>query len=121
MQKDKFKNLSKKEPFYPLYYLKNDNTIVKKGAEKGSRLAWDKEDYLKEVHKQLPLEEVYGQISNDPSNPESTIFTIISKTKLEVTCLLTLRNNFSLTTLCFLGCICYKKFINCYIIFLVDQ
>ena len=36
-------------------YLKKDNTIVKKGAGKGSRLiVWVKEDYLKEMHKQLP-------------------------------------------------------------------
>ena len=101
-------------------YLKKDNTIVKKGAGKGSRLiVWVKEDYLKEMHKQLS--KFYKQISNDTSGLKSTIFTIINETKLEVTCLLTLRNIFSLMTLCFLGFICYKKFIYGYMIFLVDQ
>ena len=37
-----------------LYSLKNDNTIIIKGADKGSVVVWDREDYLKEAHKQLP-------------------------------------------------------------------
>ena len=50
--KDKFNNLSQVER-YALYYLKNDNTIVIKGADKGSVVVvWDREDYLKEEHKQ---------------------------------------------------------------------
>ena len=42
-----------------LYSLKNDNTIVIKGADKGSGVVvWDREYYLKEAHKQLSDEEV---------------------------------------------------------------
>ena len=64
---DKFNNLSK-EGRDALYSLKNDNTIVIKGAEKGSGVvAWDREDYLKEGHKQLSDEEVYEEVTNDPS------------------------------------------------------
>ena len=48
---DKFNNLSKEERD-ALYSLKKDNTIVIKGADKGSGVSvWDMEDYLKEAHK----------------------------------------------------------------------
>ena len=47
--KDKFNNLSKEERD-ALHSLKNDNTIVIKGAEKGSAVVvWDREHYLKEA------------------------------------------------------------------------
>ena len=47
--KDKFNNLSKEERD-ALYFLRNDNTIVIKGAEKGSAVVvWDREHYLKEA------------------------------------------------------------------------
>ena len=37
-----------------MYSLRNDNTIITNGADKGSGVVvWDREDYLKEVHKQL--------------------------------------------------------------------
>ena len=55
--KDKFNNLSKEERD-ALHSLKNDNTIVIKGVNKGSGVVvWDREDYLKEAHKQLSDEE----------------------------------------------------------------
>ena len=77
--KDKFSNLSKEERD-ALCSLKNDNTIVIKGADKGSVvLVWDREDYLKEVHKQLSDEEVYEEVTNDSSTLESTIFTALNK------------------------------------------
>ena len=77
--KDKFNNLSKEERD-ALYSLKNDNTIVIKGADKGSGVVvWDREDYLKEAHKQLSDEEVYEEVTNDPSTLESTIFTALNK------------------------------------------
>ena len=51
--KDTFNNLSKEERD-ALHSLKNDNTIVIKGTDKGSAVVvWDREDYLKEAHKQL--------------------------------------------------------------------
>ena len=63
-----------------MYSLKNDNTIVIKGADKGSAVVvWDREDYLKEGHKQLSDEEVYEEVTNDPSTLESTIFTALNK------------------------------------------
>ena len=63
-----------------MYSLKNDNTIVIKGADKGSAVVvWDREDYLKEAHKQLSDEEVYEEVTNDPSTLESPIFTAFNK------------------------------------------
>ena len=63
-----------------MYSLKSDNTIVIKGADKGSAVVvWDREDYLKEAHKQLSDDEVYEEVTNDPSTLESTIFTALNK------------------------------------------
>ena len=77
--KDKFNNLSKEERD-ALYSLKNDNPIVIKGADKGSGVVvWDREGYLKEAHNQLSDEEVYEEVTNDPSNLESTIFNALNK------------------------------------------
>ena len=76
--KDNFNNLSKEERD-ALYSLKNDNAILIKGADKGSAVVvWDREDYLKEAHKQLS-EEVYAEVTNDPSTLESAIFTALNK------------------------------------------
>ena len=76
---DKFNNLSKEERD-ALHSLKNDNTIVIKGAGKGSEVVvWDREDYLEEAHKQLSDEEVYEEVTNDPSTLESTIFNALNK------------------------------------------
>ena len=62
------------------YSLKNDNTIVIKGAEKGSGVVfWDRKDYVKEAHKQLSDEEIYEEVTNGLSIFESTIFTALSK------------------------------------------
>ena len=77
--KDKFNNLSKEESD-ALYSLKNDNAIVIKGADKVSGVVvWDREDYLKEAHKQLSDEVVYEEVKNDTSNLESTIFAALNK------------------------------------------
>ena len=63
-----------------MYSLKSDYTIVIKGPDKSSRVVnWDREDYLKEAHKQLPDEEAYEEETNDPSTLESTIFTALNK------------------------------------------
>ena len=64
-----------------MYSLKNDNTLVIKGADNGSGVvAWDREDYLKEAHKkQLPHEELYEEVANDSSTLGSTIFTAPNK------------------------------------------
>ena len=77
--KDKFNNLSKQETD-SLYSLKNDNTIVVKGTEKGSGVVvCDREDYLKEAHRQLSDKEVYEEVTNDPSTLESVISTPLNK------------------------------------------
>ena len=65
--KDKFNNLSKEERD-ALYSLKNDNTIVIKRAEKGSAVV-----YLNETHKQLSDEDVYEDVTNDPSTLDSSV------------------------------------------------
>ena len=77
--KDNFNNFSKEERD-TLYSLKNDSTIVIKGANKGSGVVvWDREDYLKEAHKQLSDEEVYEEVTNDPTTLETTILTALNK------------------------------------------
>ena len=51
--KDKFNNVTKGERD-ALYNLKNDKTIVIKGADKGSAVVlWDREDYIREAENQL--------------------------------------------------------------------
>ena len=39
----------------------------------------NREDYIKEVNKQLSYEEVYEEVTSDPSTLESTIFTALNK------------------------------------------
>ena len=119
--KDKFNNLSKEERD-ALYSLKNDKTIIIKGADKGSAVVvWDREDYLKEAHKQLSDEEIYEEATNDPSTVESTIFTALNKIRA--------RGDLSADNLEYFfnkdpksaSFISYQIFINGYIMFLVDQ
>ena len=77
--KGKFNNLSKVESD-AMYSLKIDNTIVIKGADKGSGvIASDRKDYLKEVHEKLSDEEVYEEVTSNPSKFESTIFIAVNK------------------------------------------
>ena len=119
--KDKFNNLSKEERD-ALYSLKNDNTIVIKGADKGSAVViWDREDYLKEAHKQLSDEEVYEEVTNDPSTLESTIFAALNKIRARGDLSADNLEYFSIRILNLLDSICYQKFTNGYIMFLVDQ
>ena len=75
----KVNNLIKEERD-TMYSLKNDNTLVIKGADKGfGFVAWDREDYLKQADKQLSDEKVYEVVTNDPSFLESTIFTALNQ------------------------------------------
>ena len=77
--KDNFNNLSKEERD-ALYSLKNDNTIVIKDAERGSRnVVRDREDYLKEAHTQLSDEEVYQEVTNYHSTLRRIIFLPLYK------------------------------------------
>ena len=75
----KVNNLIKEERD-TMYSLKNDNTLVIKGADKGfGFVTWDREDYLKQADKQLSDEKVYEVVTNDPSFLESTIFTALNQ------------------------------------------
>ena len=64
--KDKYNNLTREERG-ALFDLKNDKTIVIKGADKGSAVVvWDRDDYIQEAEKQLGDKEIYEEVSNDP-------------------------------------------------------
>ena len=61
-------NLTKAEREEALDTLRNDTTIIIKEADKGSAVVvWDREDYLKEVEKQLGDKEVYEELFEDQS------------------------------------------------------
>ena len=58
----------KKEEWETLYSLKDNPSTIIKGADMGSVVVvWDREDYLKEVHRQLDDKEVYEQVPNNSS------------------------------------------------------
>ena len=51
-----------------MHSLKDDPSIIIKGADKGSVVVvWDRDDYLKEAYRQLNDKEVYEQFSDDSS------------------------------------------------------
>ena len=117
----RYNNLTKEERD-ALYSLRDDSTIIIKGADKGSVVvAWDREDYLKEAYKQLEDREVYEEVSNDPNIVVNTIIKALEKNRL--------RSDLSNDTLIILllriqnllGFICYPKFISVYTMYLVDQ
>ena len=79
MPKDKHNNLTSKER-QALYDLKNDISIVTKGADKGSAVVvWDREDYIKKAEKQLGDSDVYEEVPDDPEPLISTIHRTIEK------------------------------------------
>ena len=60
------KNLTREERS-ALHNLKNDKSIVIKSADKGSAIVvWDRDDYIKEVEKQLGDKGIYEEVCNDP-------------------------------------------------------
>ena len=62
---NKFNNLTKQE-WHVLHNLKNDKTIVIKGADNGSAvLVWNREDYIKEAENQLGDTNIYEEVPND--------------------------------------------------------
>ena len=73
----RFNNLAKDER-NAMYSLKDDKSIIIKGADKGSAV-WDREDYIKEATKQLEDKEVYMEVPNDSSALVSTIFKSLEK------------------------------------------
>ena len=74
----RFNNLTKDER-NAMYSLKDDKSIIIKGADKGAAvIVWDREDYLKEASK-LEDKEVYLEVPNDWSALVSTIFKSLEK------------------------------------------
>ena len=77
----RFNNLTKDER-NAMYSLKDDKSIIIKGADKGSAvIVWDRDDYIKEATKQLQDKEVYMEVPNDSSALVSTIFKSLEKNK----------------------------------------
>ena len=77
--KDKYNNLTRDERG-TLPDLKNDKTIVIKGADKGSAVVvWDRDDYIQEAEKQLGDKEIYEKISNDPQPLIDTNYRTVEK------------------------------------------
>ena len=75
----RYNNLTKEERD-ALYSLRDDSTIITKGADKGSVVVvWGREDYLKESYKQLEDKEVYEEVSNDPNALVNTIIKALEK------------------------------------------
>ena len=75
-------NLTKEER-EALYSLKDDPSIIDKGADKGSVvIVWDREDYLKEAYRQLDDKEVYEQVPDDPSVLANTLIKALEKIRL---------------------------------------
>ena len=63
-----------------MYSLKDDKSIIIKGADKGSAvIVRDRQDYIKEATKQLEDKEVYMEVPNDSSALVSTIFKSLEK------------------------------------------
>ena len=78
----KFNNLTKEE-CNALYNLRDDPTVVLKGADKGSAVVvWDRDNYLKEVSKQLEDKDVYEEVQNDPSTLINTIMRALEKIRI---------------------------------------
>ena len=78
----RFNNLTEEE-WEALYSLKDDHSIIIKGADKGSVLViWDREDYLKEAYRQLDDKEVYEQVPDDPSALANTFMKTLEKIRL---------------------------------------
>ena len=78
----RFNNLTKEER-EALYSLKDDPSIIIKGADKGSGVVVsDREDYLKEAYRQLDDKEGYEQFSDDPSVLANTLMKALEKIRL---------------------------------------
>ena len=101
--KDKFNNLNKVEQD-ALYNLKNDKTIVIKGADKGSAVVvWDREDYIfKEAENQLGDINIYEEV---PKNTKPFLNIILN----------------TLESICKRGDVCTDIYIYIYIYIYIQQ
>ena len=78
----RYNNLTKDERD-ALYSLKDDPSIIIKGADKGSVIVvWDIEDYLKKRYKQLYDRKVYEEVPNDPNVLINTLMKALEKLRL---------------------------------------
>ena len=69
MSSKRFNNLTKEE-LNSLYNLRDDPSIIIKGAHEGSAVVvWDREGYLKQASKELEDNDVYEEVQNDSSPP----------------------------------------------------
>ena len=104
-----------------MYSLKDDISIIIKGADKGSVvIVWDREDYLKEAYRQLDNKEVYEQIPDNLSALANTLIKVLEKIHL--------RGDLSKDTLDYFlktqnlqDFICYLKSTNDYVTCQEDQ
>ena len=77
-----FNNLTKEER-NAQYNLRDDPTIIIKGADKVSAVGvWDREDYLKEASKQLEDEDVYEEVQNNSRTLINTIMHALEKIRI---------------------------------------
>ena len=78
----RFNNLTNEER-EAWYSLKDDPSIIIKGADKDSVVVvWDREDYLKEAYRQLDDKEVYQQVPDDSSVLANTLMKALEKIRL---------------------------------------
>ena len=76
-------NILTREERNLLLNLRDDPTIIIKGADKGSAVvAWDREDNLKEAYKQLEDKDVYEEVPNDSSILINTIKRALEKIRI---------------------------------------
>ena len=87
----RFNNLTKEER-EALYSLKDDPSIIIKGAVKDSVVVvWDRKDYLKEAYRQLDDKEVMNEhVPDDPSVLSNTLIKALEKIRLRGICRRTL-------------------------------
>ena len=117
----RFNNLTKDER-NAMYSLKDDKSIIIKGADKGSAvIVWDREDYIKEATKQLEDKEVYMEVPNDSSALVSTIFKSLEKIRKRGDLSQDTLNYFLVKDPNLRGFIYYLKYINGYMMYLGDQ
>ena len=78
----RFNNLTKEER-EAFYSLKDDPSIIIKGAEKGCVVVvLDREDSLKEAYRQLDDKELYERVPDDPSVLANTLMKALEKIRL---------------------------------------
>ena len=113
----RFNNLTKEER-NALYNLRDDPTIIIKGADKGSAVVvWDRDDYLKEASKQLEDKDVHEEVLNDPSTLINTIMQALEKIRIRGDPSNDTLNYFLVNLLVFTF---YLRFTNVCIMFLAD-